>query len=346
MTPRQYVDGKLDESVADLPRQILIITRETDRSVDRASINIPVSNYRFVTGTISILSEPITWAAVAILFLGQLAKSAGESSGKIVGDALGNWIAERLGLSSYTSRGRFEQYLNEIVSKFSAIVHQELIDHELRTLNADLAGLSNTFQQHMLAKDSQTIDVMSTINGKANDLYSGFIMKGGIGLLGLMRAGCIRIAACACLFDLTKDEGWKINALNSIKEIVSDVKALLEQVRKNYDKRIVVSNDERSVPCRYPDPDSSRKWETEYMPVYYTIISVDGQKFEYIHDGNPCRGESKLEMPLAAKERELVAKAFIDEEFLDKFIVPFQLLEKVAEEAKSAVCTVTSGEGR
>jgi hypothetical protein len=318
-------------------QQSLIFTRgRTQNSEEQA----PRSEYQITNDNVLILVEPITWVAIAALFLSKFASSAGESSGKIVGEALGNWIAERLGLGAYTSQGQFEQYLNEIVRRFSVVVREELIEHEIRILNAELAGLSISFQQQMEARKSQTVDVMNSLNNRANELYSGFLLKGPICLIGLMRAGCIRITACACLYDLTDDEGWSKNTINSINEIISDIDLLLKKIERNYSSRVGRYLDENSVRCRNIGKDIS---EYDDMPVFSTIVTVDGKAFSFHHEGDPCKGRSKAEpVPQEALDKESVAKALIAGEFHNQFTIPCEILKKLAEEARKSVSRIAS----
>lgn len=313
-------------------QQSFIFTRGPNQSTeDEPSI----SKYQIANGNVLVLAEPITWAAIAALFLSKFASSAGESSGKIVGEALGSWIAERLGLGVYTSQGHFEQYLNEIVRKFSVVVREELIEHEIRTLNAELAGLSISFQQQMEAHKSQTIDAMNSINDKANELYSGFLLKGPICLLGLMRAGCVRITMCACLYDLTADDGWRQNTINSINEIISDTDFILGQIERKYSARVHLKTGDDLWPCRYND---GGKWVREDVPYFYTNVAIDGQVFNFRHAGDPCKGGSRAEpVPQAALDKESVARALIAEEFHNQFIIPYEMLKKLAEEAVKSV---------
>lgn len=313
-------------------QQVFIFTRGSTQSTEDEP---SVSEYQTANGSVLILAEPITWAAIAALFLSKFASSAGESSGKIVGEALGSWIAERLGLGGYTSQGHFEQYLNEIVRRFSVVVREELIEHEIRTLNAELAGLSISFQQQMEAHKSQTVDVMNSVNDRANELYSGFLLKGPICLLGLMRAGCIRITACACLYDLTADDGWRKNTINSITEIISDIDFFLKKIELNYTHRVnrLTKNDPKR--CRFPD---GNRYVVEEMPYFYTEVTIDGQTFKFPHEGHVCTGKSRAEpVPQDALDKESIARALVAEEFHNQFTIPYEMLEKLAEDAIKSV---------
>ena len=79
------------------------------------------------------------------------------------------------------------------------------------------------------------------------------------------------------------------------------------------------------------------------MPVFSTIVTVDGKAFSFHHEGDPCKGRSKAEpVPQEALDKESVAKALIAGEFHNQFTIPCEILKKLAEEARKSVSRIAS----
>lgn len=308
---------------------------------ERASLDsttLPNVSVQLVDGGPRILVvEPASWSAIGIYFLGKLADSFVEATGKELGRAFGSWLAGRLGFGTGPTEGDIKRMLDNFVKEISAILREQFHEQQYREAHELLAGASRQLSDFLIAPSTESLDSLNALDLATGTVYEKIKNLGPTAIPSLCRAGVILITVAVRKYGITKDEGVKTIALARIAEVSEDLAQFVSKISEIYSRRTSGPYDATYTGyCIDLTPPGEVTFTTEPNRIgrYYSVsvpaigITIDGVQSRFELKSNHCnRAIDRQEIATNEANAALAAgKARIHAELQSSFLDPLTAL--------------------